>query len=101
MLAMYQRRLKAKLERGQKSLLLLGPRQVGKSTLVRQLRPDLTIDLSDEQEFLSHASDPSLLRQRLAAAKPKSIFIDEVQRLPRLLNTVQSIIDEGPRPPRF
>jgi len=81
-------------------VLLLGPRQVGKSTLIRQLAPDLSIDLADEQEFLSHAADPGLLAQRLAAARPSTVFIDEVQRLPRLLNTIQSMLDR-PRPPRF
>lgn len=80
--------------------MLLGPRQVGKSTLMRQLAPDLQINLADEGEFLAHASDPALLQQRLAATRPKTVFIDEVQRLPRLLNTIQSIVD-GPRPVRF
>jgi len=97
---MFSRQLLAALARGRKSVLLLGPRQVGKSTLVRQLGPDLSIDLADEEQFLAYASDPGLLRQRLDAVRPKTVFVDEVQRLPRLLNTVQSILD-GPRPPRF
>jgi predicted AAA+ superfamily ATPase len=50
---------------------------------------------------LSHASDPALLEQRLAAARPKTVFVDEVQRLPRLLNTIQSVLDERAKPPRF
>lgn len=37
-----------------KSVLLLGPRQVGKSTLFRSLQPDLTIDLSDEGLYRQH-----------------------------------------------
>lgn len=98
---MYPRRLAKLLGRGTKSFLLLGPRQVGKSTLVRQLAPALSINLANEQEFLAHASDPGLLEQRLASARPKTVFIDEVQRLPRTLNTIQSILDDRPRPPRF
>lgn len=97
---MFRRVLLDLLRRGHKSVLLLGPRQVGKSTLVRELEPELSIDLADEEQFLAFAAEPGLLRQRLAAARPRSVAIDEIQRLPRLLNTVQSILDE-PRPPRF
>lgn len=97
---MYQRRLARTLRSGRKSVLLLGPRQVGKSTLVQSLSPDLSINLADEVEFLAHAADASLLAQRLRAEKPATVFIDEVQRLPRLLNTIQSIVD-APRAPRF
>jgi uncharacterized protein len=81
--------------------LLLGPRQVGKSTLVRQLAPELSINLANEREFLAHASDPALLEQRLDAARPRTVFIDQVQRLPRLLNTIQSILDDRVKAPRF
>ena len=41
---MIARRLAPTLQRSAKSLLLLGPRQTGKSTLVAQLEPDLTIN---------------------------------------------------------
>jgi uncharacterized protein len=98
---MYQRELLDVLRQANKSVLLLGPRQVGKSTLIRGLAPDLSINLADEVQFLAHASDPALLEQHLRATKPKTVFIDEVQRLPRLLNTIQKIIDESARPPRF
>lgn len=82
------------IEKTNKSLLLLGPRQTGKSTLIADLAPDLTINLADEVEYLHFASRPDALRRRLAAHKPRSIFIDEVQRIPSLLNTVQALIDE-------
>lgn len=76
-----------------KSILLLGPRQVGKSTLIDSLKPDLTIDLANELEFLTHSSNPGELSKIVDRAEPKSVFIDEVQRLPKILNTAQSIID--------
>ncbi|MCC7112525.1 MAG: ATP-binding protein [Deltaproteobacteria bacterium] len=98
---MFSRLLQDLLARDKKSCLLLGPRQVGKSTLMRALAPDLVINLANEAEFLAHASDPRLLAQRLKGERPRQVLIDEVQRLPRLLNTVQAILDEGPRPPRF
>ncbi len=97
---MYRRLLADRLAGGRKSLLLLGPRQVGKSTLIRGLKPELSINLADEVEFLAHAADAGLLVQRLRATSARTVFIDEIQRLPRLLNTIQSILD-GNRPPRF
>ena len=43
------------LRRGHKSVLLVGPRQTGKSTLAGRLAPDLTIDLAHEATYLEFA----------------------------------------------
>lgn len=83
-----------KIEESPKSVLLLGPRQTGKSTLIKILKPELTINLADEGEFLLFTQNPDELKQRLASTQYKTVFIDEVQRLPGLLNTVQSILDD-------
>jgi predicted AAA+ superfamily ATPase len=88
------------IQRSSKSVLLLGPRQTGKSTLIRSLKPDVTINLARETEYLAFARNPSELEARLRATHAKTIFIDEVQRIPSLLNTIQAIIDEG-NSPRF
>ena len=48
----YVRILGEKLRKTKKSILLLGPRQTGKSTLVRSLKPELTINLADEAVFV-------------------------------------------------
>jgi predicted AAA+ superfamily ATPase len=77
-----------------KSILLIGPRQTGKSTLISSLSPDLSVNFARESTFLEFASDPTLLDSQIRALKPKTIFIDEVQRLPSVLNTVQALIDE-------
>jgi len=65
---------------------LLGRRQTGKSTLVRQLAHDLEINLFDESTYLEFARNPRELKERLAAlprgSASRTIFIDEVQRLP-------------------
>jgi predicted AAA+ superfamily ATPase len=85
-----------------KNVLLLGPRQVGKSTLCRSLAPLRMVDLADEQTYLTYAKDAGLLKRELAAAKPAGlIVIDEVQRLPSLMNTVQSLIDDPSNVFRF
>ena len=92
---MYKRAIKEIISHSAKSVLLLGPRQTGKSTLLKSLKPDLEINLANESTFIEFSGDPTLLKKNLDAKEPKTIFIDEVQRLPSLLNTLQAIIDEN------
>src|SRR5438093_44585 len=84
------------------NVLLLGPRQVGKSTICRNLRAQVYVDLADEAEFLGYAKDPARLRREVDALPPGSlVVVDEVQRVPALLNTVQSLTDRRGRGVRF
>ncbi len=92
---MLKRNLHPLLARSNKSLLLLGPRQTGKSTLIQTLQPDLSINLADEATYLAFASNPREIRERLESQKPHTVFLDEIQRLPSLLNTLQAILDES------
>ncbi len=95
---MRDRLLASRIRAGTKGVLLLGPRQVGKSTICRALGADLYIDLADERQFLDHAKIPGLLRGMVEALdEPGLVIIDEVQRVPSLLNSVQSIADRGSR----
>lgn len=99
---MIARRLGPVLGRSKKSVLLLGPRQTGKSTLIAGLKPDMTINLANEPTYVDFLRNPAELEQRLASApRARSIFIDEVQRLPSLLNTVQSLLDRDGNRLRF
>ncbi len=92
---MQDRILKSRLVHTKKSILLLGPRQVGKSTLCRELKPRKSINLADETLFIRYSKDPDLLqREILALPKPSLIFVDEIQRIPSLLNTIQVLIDD-------
>jgi len=88
------RLLEAKIRDSRKSILLLGPRQVGKSTLIKNLRPDLTINLADETLFIELNSNLESFKDRIESKPVKTVFIDEVQRLPALLNLVQFYIDQ-------
>lgn len=94
---MITRHLAARLKTAKKSVLLLGPRQTGKSTLIAGLAPTLTINLSHEPTYLEFARNPRELDERLAPlarrGRAETVFIDEVQRLPSLLNTLQAILD--------
>jgi predicted AAA+ superfamily ATPase len=102
MTRMRDRLLLERIRDTKRSMLLLGPRQVGKSTLCRSLASDLYIDLADEAEFLAYSKDPSRLRREVEAlTNPMLVVVDEVQRVPGLLNTVQSLLDRGPRRLRF
>ena len=92
---MIERILKPRLAKHPKSILLLGPRQVGKSTLCRTLRPDISVNLADEETFRQHLNDPGLIKRIVQAlpATQQVILIDEVQRIPSILNSVQALID--------
>ena len=101
---MIKRSLGPVLANAKRSFLLLGPRQTGKSTLVSSLKPDLTINLVHEATYLEFARNPRELEERLGAlplAQRQTVFADEVQRLPSLLNTVQALLDASPSRYRF
>lgn len=96
-----ERKLKNVLQSSNKSILLLGPRQTGKSTLIKQLKPDLTINLANQGEYLTHSSDQTYIESILKEQKPETVFIDEIQRIPMMLNTLQDIIDNWTKTPKF
>jgi predicted AAA+ superfamily ATPase len=102
---MIPRRLAPLLAGSAKSILLLGPRQTGKSTLLTSLRPQLTINLAEEAVYLEFLRNPRELEERLGAlprtSEPSAVLIDEVQRLPSLLNTLQALLDREPRRWKF
>ena len=80
------------------AVLLAGPRQAGKTTLVRQFAEQgfryLTLD--DELTLLSAREDPAGMIRSLDRA-----VIDEIQRAPQLLLAIKASIDEDRRPGRF
>jgi predicted AAA+ superfamily ATPase len=94
---MYQRLCKPLVSH---SFFLFGARGTGKTKLLQSLFPDhesvLWVDLLREGEVLQFLRSPNELRSRLdALAKPPSfVVIDEVQRVPSLLNEVHSLIEE-------
>ena len=79
-----------------RSFFLFGVRGVGKSSWARATLPDAArFDLLDEALFHDLLADPSLFRQLLSGAAPGDwVVIDEVQRIPSLLNEVHRQIEE-------
>lgn len=83
-----------------RSFFLLGLRGVGKSTWVRSALPSaMRFDLLDEALFTDLLADPALFGRMVSAAGPNDwVVVDEVQRLPSLLNEVhRQISDRGVR----
>jgi predicted AAA+ superfamily ATPase len=79
---------------GKESTFLWGARQTGKSTLLKALYPESTffdLLLFDVYERLQR--NPSLLREIILASNPHSpVIIDEIQRIPALLNEIHWLI---------
>ena len=83
------------------SYFLLGPRQTGKSTLINALLPEgsFRVNLLHRDRFLQLSKDPSLLRREVDAwlahgqTTRRVLFIDEIQRLPVLLDEVHDLIE--------
>ncbi len=77
-----------------KSHFLFGPRQTGKSTLLRRALPGCRLyDLLDTSTFLTLSQDPGRLGQETMPGD-EVVAIDEIQRLPILLNEVHRLIEE-------
>ena len=84
----------------ERTFFLFGPRGTGKTTWLRGKLPEAKwFDLVRTQELLRLMRDPGLLRQAVEAL-PKGgwVVVDEVQKLPRLLDEVHGLIaDHGAR----
>lgn len=88
-----------------KSFFLFGPRQTGKSTLLKGIFPaDRTLyyDLLKSDQFLRLTANPSLFREEVffRSAQVTHVVIDEVQKIPLLLDEVHHLM-ESPNPPCF
>jgi predicted AAA+ superfamily ATPase len=91
------RLLKLKLPKGQ-SAFLWGPRKTGKTTFLKAAFPDsLSYDMLQTDLFLEFVKRPFLLREQLLAADigklKKPVIIDEVQKVPQLLDEIHWLIE--------
>ncbi|MFY9973396.1 MAG: ATP-binding protein [Chromatiaceae bacterium] len=80
----------------QAAVALIGPRQVGKTTLALEIgraRDALYLDLEDSDDR-SRLSSPALF---LENAEDRLVILDEIHRLPELFQTLRGVIDKGRR----
>ncbi len=95
---MYSRILDIKKTLIRKSVIILGPRQTGKSTWLRKYFPSAYyIDLLQPQLFREISSNPEQLSEIISFEKNKHqlFIIDEIQSIPILLNEIHRLIEEN------
>lgn len=77
-----------------RSAFLWGPRKAGKTTLLKQQFPDACwIDLLDYDFFFSLNQNPKRLREIVMARDSKLVIIDEVQKIPSLMDEIHWLIE--------
>ena len=94
--ALLPRRLDLARDLSRRSVFLFGPRQTGKTTWLRQRYPDSPwFNLLHGDVFLRLSREPGRLRQELASTNAASgpVVIDEIQKLPSLLDEVHDLIE--------
>ncbi|KTD38265.1 ATP-binding protein [Legionella oakridgensis] len=97
---MFKRQLKMDLPKHQ-SAFLWGARQTGKSSFLKSNYPkSIYYDLLDTHELARLSKAPYLLREEILAAPKeqikKPIIIDEIQKIPELLNEIHWLIENSP-----
>ncbi|MBI1870933.1 MAG: ATP-binding protein [Chlamydiae bacterium] len=96
---MLHRSLKIDLPKGQ-SAFLWGPRKTGKTTLIQSLFPkSIAYNLLETDTYLRLSKEPFRLREELAEIRTVSsneqpIILDEVQKIPQLLDEVHNLIEQ-------
>ena len=82
---------------GEDTFFLWGPRQIGKTTLLRQCYPGARwVDLLKADEFRRYMANPERLREEIEAAGTvpgEQVVIDEIQKVPGLLDEVHWLIE--------
>lgn len=96
----FESRIRHTIERD-KSVLLLGARQTGKTTLTRQFKSDLSISFVQPDVRQLYEKSPHLLKGEVESLNAPSkgkrplVILDEVQKIPVILDVVQDLIDRG------
>lgn len=100
--AMIPREAEAKIRSlalGFPAVSVIGPRQSGKTTLVRSVFPNLPYVLLEDPDTRAFAEEDP--RSFLAHYEKSGAILDEVQRVPELFSYLQGVLDEHQRPGQF
>ena len=80
--------------KGSSAAFLWGPRQTGKTTLLHQQFPKAVFyDLLDTSLSVYLKLKPNIIRQEILASKPEVVIIDEIQKVPELLEEVHWLLE--------
>jgi len=80
---------------GNQGYFLFGPRGTGKTTFLKQKYPDaIYYNLLDYELFRQFSSKPERLADVLREVKERTVIIDEIQKIPQLLQVIHMIIEE-------
>lgn len=87
----------------QPAVAILGPRQVGKTTLVKQLqqklaKPSVYFDLERNGDWVKFQHDRAAF---LESMQDQTVILDEIQRLPEVFSDLRGLIDRNRTPARF
>lgn len=94
-LFMFKRLIKKPLE-SRKSFFLFGPRGTGKTTWLKHHLPEaLFINLLQSEFYNRLSANPGYLRELIPPGHAERVIIDEVQRIPALLNEVHDLIESS------
>ena len=91
----YKRTLNLKNLLNKKSFFLFGPRSTGKTTLIQQsLKKAKLYNLLDSDIYTRLLKNPKLLEEENTSTKNQIIVIDEIQKLPSILDEVHRLIQK-------
>jgi len=78
------------------SFFLFGPRGTGKSTFVKKMinNSTLYVDFLDSETFRTFSAFPDMLINTVHATNPKQVIIDEIQKVPSILDVVHKLMEE-------
>ena len=89
------RRLLQLPPKGKHSIFLFGPRGTGKTSWIKEHLPSiLYIDLLETVTYQTFLANPALLQKRIPEGFTHWIVIDEIQKIPDLLNEVHRLIEQ-------
>lgn len=97
---MYPRLLSKKIPQ-RVSFFLFGPRQTGKTTILSSQQSILTLDFLNTEVFLKYSAAPDLLYEEIEQLSKTHhgahmIWLDEVQKVPQILETVHRVLNNFP-----